>query len=338
MLHLTITQLAAVRRTRVAHLLLLVATVGALAATASATIQQAELPLSSTRVPAEIRTLADGRAVVIYRDAFRGYAPAGASAVELRRTDGVVLFERRPGLDVPDATIVTILDVAVSGKGQNVVSMVAARPGAGTVHVLAYYSEDGSTIRLVTAPVACFRIAAADGGIWCLGPHVERHNARRTDFQFLHLFGEDGRLIRSIGERTTFPGAPAPWDMKAQLAVSSDRVIVWMPGRRALVAFDFNGNVTDNTPVPVPPIADDPRTDFSLSPSGDLYVLGITQQPSEQIASWRRDLFSFSPRTLRWARTRIGDLSLAARLVGATTSDSVVLWDRQNARLVWMQR
>lgn len=296
---------------------------------------QDALPLNPTRVPAEVRTLGDGRALLIYRGAFRGYAPAGASAIEIRDRRGEVQFDRRPGLDLHEATIVTLLDATVSRRGQVVASMVVARPGAGTSHVLGYYPMAGkAAVRLVVAPFACFRVTTAvDDGVWCLGPHVERHNARSTDFRFLHHFSEDGTLVKSVAERAEFPGAPAPWDSRAQFTVTADRLVVWMAGRGALVTFDADGRVVNHRSVPDAPIVKDPRTDFILGSTGDLYVLGITEQPSPSLESWRRDLFRLSAETSRWIPRGVGNLSLRTRLVGARGND-VTLWDRQNARLV----
>lgn len=296
------------------------------------------MELSPTRVPAEIRVSSDGWAVLLYREPFRGYAPSGASGVEVRTPAGAVQFERRPGLDVPDATIVTLLDAALSRGGHVVVSMVTARPGAGTAHVLAYYSSDASVVRLVRTEVACFRvIPAADEGVWCLGPHVARHNSGDTDFRFLHHFSEDGRLRRSVAHRTAFHGAPGPWDGRSQLTRTSDGLVVWMAARRELALFDTDGRVLARQAVPVPPVVADPRTDFVLGSDGELYALGITQQPTAALASWRRDLFRFSPATSTWTAAGIGNLSLAVRLVGA--SDALVtLWDRPAARLLRVGR
>ena len=294
------------------------------------------LRLSTNALPAEVRALSDGRAVVLYRGAFRGYAPAGASDLELRAPDGTVQFQRRVGLDVPDATIITLLDATVSAGGQVVASMVAARPGVGTSHLLAYYSSSSASnaIRLVVTPVACFRLSAAtDQGIWCLGPHVERHNSGNPDFQFLHHFSEDGRLLKSVGNRTAFPGAPGPWDNKSQVVATATTVVVWMAGREKLVSFDTNGQILKAAAIPSPPILDDPRTDFILGSDGRLFVLGVTERPTEQFASWRRDLFVFSDQTATWGRTRIQGLGLAIRLVGAFP-DRLALWDRDQSQVV----
>lgn len=296
---------------------------------------QGMLPLNPARVPAEIRTIPDGRAILLYRDAFRGYAPAGASAIELRDTTGAVAWDRHPGLDIPDATIVTLLDAAMTTAGQMVVSLVAARPGAGTVHLLAYYSiNNRQATRLVVIPVACFRLtAAAEGGVWCLGPHVERHNQRRSDFQFVHQFTEDGRLSTSIGDRNAFPGSPPPWAGQSQLVVSQGRVVVWMANRRQIAIFGANGEVLTLANVPDASLVSNERNEIVLADDGSLRLLGITQRPSDHIASWRRSLLVWRPETNDWRATTLDGLSLAIRLVGST-ADTVTLWDRDQPRLL----
>jgi hypothetical protein len=294
-------------------------------------------PLVSERAPAEVRSLDDGRIIVLYRDAFRGYAPAAASAVEVRDTDGAVAWTRRPGLDVKDATIITVLDAAISAQGQVVVSMVAARPGAGTAHLLAYYSlGPAQTIRLSVVPHACFRISpAADKGVWCLGPEVKKHNSRRSDFRILHHYSEDGVLLASIGERTAFAGA-RPWDGRARIRAREHDVMLWMPNRRQLVTIDISGTIVSAVPVAEPTIAD-PRTDYIVSSDGTLLSLAITDRPDPQLASWRRGLFVYDADAAAWQATTINGLSLAVRLVGSA-GDVVTLWDREQQRLLNARR
>ena len=291
------------------------------------------VPLASERVPADVRSLDDGRTIVLYRDAFRGYLPAGASAIELRNADGSVAWERRPGLDVKDATSITVLDSALSPRGQVVVSMVAATPGASTAHLLAYYSLGADrNIRLSVVPHACFRISPAVAeGVWCLGPHVEKHNSRRTDFQFLHHYSEDGRLLSSIGERSALAGA-RPWDVRARVRALGNNVIVWMPNRRQLVTIRTDGAIVSAVHVAEPPIIDQ-RTDYILTNNGTLLSLAITDQPSSDLASWRRGLFVYNADTAAWQSTTIKGLSLAVRLVGSQ-GDAVTFWDRDRPRLL----
>ena len=291
--------------------------------------------LDQSRVPAEIRSLRDGRALVLYRDAFRGYTPAGASAVELRNADGTIAWQSRPGLDIPDATIMTLLDATLTDQGRVVLSLVAARPGLGTVHVLSFYPvAPGEAVRIVVVPVACFRIAAAIGdGVWCLGPDVAKHNQGNADFQFLHQFSEDGRLRRSIVERKSLSMSPRPWDGRVQITATRQGVAVWMAGRKELALFDYSGQLLQLTQVPEAPLVSDERTDFALDNEGSLFALGITDRPTEQLASWKRSLFEFVPSTATWRASSLAGLSLAVRLVGSANGD-VTLWDRERPRLV----
>lgn len=314
----------------------LTATIAAIALNAAPGYAQTPIgavPFASDRVPAEVRPLDDGRTIVLYREAFRGYMPAGASAVELRNADGSAVWERRPGLDVKEATTITVLDSVLSPGGQVVVSMVAARPGASTAHILAYYSLGGSrNIRLAVVPHACFRISpAAAEGIWCLGPHVEKHNSRRADFQILHHYSEDGRLLASIGERTAFAGV-RPWDSQARMRSLGGSVIIWMPSRRELVTIGTDGIVASTVQVAEPPIIDQ-RTDYVLTPNGKLLSLAITHRPGSNLASWRRGLFVYDTETEAWRPTTITGLSLAVRLVGSA-GGAVTFWDRERPRLL----
>lgn len=293
-----------------------------------------ELALPETRTPAIVRSLPDGSALLIYRGAFRGYSPAGASTIELRRPDGSVRFDRRVGLDVPRATIITLLDAALDQDDQIVASLVAVGGGT-TAHLLVYYAlSTPASIRLVQTPVACFRLTPApNGGVWCLGPHVERHNVGRTDFQFLHHFSNDGLLVSSIGDRSAFPGSPRPWEGSPQLAVTRDQLRIWMPGRNAVVAFDTTGRILESVDLPPPPVLEDRRTDYLLDRSGHLLVLGLTVRPPDETDVWPRELFAFSPGAHAWSKRTIEGLPYPVRLLAAD-SGTVTVWDRAGHRLV----
>lgn len=275
------------------------------------------LPLSAARVPALVRPVEDGSVVLIYRDALRGYSPAGASEVELRQADGSVVFQRRVGLDVPGASIVTLLDATRSPADQIVVSLVAVGGGA-TSHLLVYYSTASEAVRIVRISVACMRLTPAPGGgVWCLGPDVDRHNTGNHDFEILHRYSEQGIVQGRIGHQTMFPGSPRPWERDSQVIADGEALVVWMAGRRQLVVLDQQGHVQSSIGVADLPVPDDPRTDYVLASDGRLLVLAMPSEAERLADQPRRALFELSRETGRWSRTRPSLLPLSVRLVAS---------------------
>jgi hypothetical protein len=290
--------------------------------------------------PAEVAVVA-GHVVVIQRGASRIPAPAELRVAVLDR-DGQELLGVTPGLDVPDATALSLRAATVGPGGLLVVNVVVrdASGRRGSV-ILAYDLQRKTLLRTFrTDPVACLELAATTGSIWCLGVDSDKMGPEpRRDFDLVYRYSLTGELQRHFVPRVGFAGEPiAPTGRtEPQLVTDGSEFAAWLPASGALLRWDADGTDVRRLELFARAGDEDPAGDELVMLRGGR-IVGLVAASG--------DGTSTSPAPRRLAElggdgrfTPIEGVTLDAgpsvSLVGSD-DESVVLFDRRSATLTWV--
>jgi len=297
------------------------------------------LPPAHTH-PAEVAVVA-GHVVVIQRGASRIPAPTELRVAVLDR-DGQELLGVTPGVDVPDATALS-LRAATVGPGGLLVVNVVVRDASGRrgSAILAYDLQRKKLLRTFrTDPVACLQIAATTDSIWCLGVDSDKMGPEpRRDFDLVYRFSLTGELQRHFAPCAGFAGEPiAPTGRtEPQLVTDGSRFAAWLPASGALLRWDADGTDVRRLEVFARAGDEDPAGDeLVMLPGGR--IVGLVAASGDGTAA------SPAPRRLveLGADGRFTPLDGATPEAGPAISlagadgDAIVLFDRGSATLTWV--
>lgn len=269
--------------------------------------------------------------------------------------EGAEVFARTPGIDVPDAWLVNVMDAALRAPNALVVAAFVrtGQPEAGPLRpserdaavLLEYELSTGKLVYAVTtSPIQCRDLVGdSDGTLWCFGIDLQKGNARRHDYDLVHRFDRTGKLLGSSLSRAELPELSSGREPSADLRVAragflpgEHSVSLLLPAVRQMITFNPDGSVRDRVTLPEWATPEGATEDFAIGPGGQLIAMLAVPGGTDSRRPWRQRLFRLAPDTTSWVDlgANLQDFRPGVHLVGAERTH-LLLWVPEPRGFVW---
>jgi hypothetical protein len=273
--------------------------------------------------------------------------------------NGLEVFARNPGFDIPDAKMINVRDVALTKNGLLVVlanAWQSYEPGPGGAMILMLYEiATGNLIRIIrTNPVACVKIAADEQqDLWCLGVDVEKY-AAREDYELIHSYSLNGDSLSHVFPRSMFlqgydserrqlePYQAGQTGHPQMFGSADGKVYAWLPNAHELLEWDLEGRLLTRAKLPGTKAlegADSARHyyTFAVRPNGTVVAtLPVRGAGAESQTPY--GVYQLNRSTASWDLMRIEGIGSPLRgmwFIGADDS-GLVFRIRNEGKLVWL--
>lgn len=300
-------------------------------------LKEVALP-AAHKSPAAVKFSA-GNIVVIHRAGTRRPRPTDSHVAVLDR-NGKERLVTTPGLDVEGTRVASVVDAIVTADDVLVVSAYVWNEDGKSASLLMSYNVAKQTLlRTVrTNPVACEALAAVGANIWCIGVDVEKFNSGDSDYNVLHEFDADGKLLRSR-IRSSEIAAPA-FKQKAsagpQIVAGDQGFVAWLPASEALFRLTNDGSLIRRAPLAPTPVDFVIGDALCLLPGGRLVAVRTTASKLEGSPLPRRGLFGIGD---DGEITPLGGSAQelpAGYLLAGTDGSRLVFYSALSRSVVWL--
>jgi len=260
---------------------------------------------------------------------------------------GRLVFQRAPGLDIPDAELVNIRDATLRSPERLVVAAFVRNGENQNAAVLIEYDLITSElVRIVrTFPFQCQSLRADDlGTVWCAGFDSPKLHAREQDYDLVYRFDGGGKLLGTSLPRASFPETLQPNSGRTTeqfgFLPGEGGVRLLVPRAREIIVFADDGGVSDRLALPPWPIPrqfqskhTSPR--YAVASDGMLIAAVWTAAGPLDQRSRKQFLFRLADDGSAWVTFEDGpsEIPMTARLLGVDDS-GLILFDRGTQRLV----
>lgn len=297
----------------------------------------------------------DGLLPIVSSAATRLPGPRDTRVVVVNR-EGAEVFARTPGIDIPGAWLVNVMDAALRTPNALVVAAFVRtgepeaeplRPSERDAAVLLEYElATGKLVhRVTTTPIQCRDLAGdRNGTLYCFGIDLEKSNSGRQDYDLVYRFDATGTLLGSSLSRAELPTGTSgrePWlslpAARAGFLPGGDTVRLWLPAIRQVFAFGPDGAVRERVTLPEWATPAGATEDYATGPDGQ--IIAMLPVPGDDTTSrrpWRQRLVRLASDAASWVE--LGgtpqDFPPGVHLVGAEGNE-LVLWSPEPRGFVW---
>ncbi len=288
--------------------------------------------------------LENGHFIVIHREPV-SYPGPEDTEVEVLDSKGFPVFHRQPGLDIPDATLATVMDASL-GKGLHLFVSIFVGNDASqyTSAIVEYDIRKGEVIRIVrTYPIQCESLHSDDSGVlWCAGFDSPRLHKGDLDYDLVYRFGENGELLSSTLSRAKFPATVEPIVGRGTAEfgfLPGPENTLLIPAIDRVFSFGNKGSLDKQQDLPPWPISARLRKDvmptYVLSSDGALVAAVWTLGGSRSKPIPKQFLFRLSKDGKSWKSIENGleEIPATVRLIGSDAS-GLIFFDRATQRLL----
>lgn len=235
-----------------------------------------------------------------------------------------------------------VIDFAIGGTGGLAVVLAVQFAMGATSALLAIYPREGNPTFLPLNDVLCSHIAVDPAsGVWCMGPSLTDHMLYRmtgpqSSPRFL-LPRQSLRIPKGQGKESREPFENGPLGTPSMLTPAAGKLIAWFPNSRTVVFANTRSGIVQPREVDV-----DYTGRAAISVAGDsegriLGLLPLRGKADPEEFSTNYALFQMDGAD-GWQR--IPNLPEVGRgtIIAGVDGGSVVLWDRQQRTLRWINR